>query len=161
MFGSVVRRRSLSLTVALIVLFGVGAAACGDDGDDASGSGGAPTAEDLEANTWSILEVVMDGSLEPVVDDTSPTLTFGDDGALALETGCNNGATTWELDGDDLTFGMVASTMMMCAEPEGIMDQEQALGLALEATATASLDSGQLTLLDEDGTAVLVAESAS
>jgi heat shock protein HslJ len=41
------------------------------------------------------------------------------------------------------------------------MDQEQALGLALEATATASLDSGQLTLLDEDGTAVLVAESAS
>jgi heat shock protein HslJ len=162
MAGSILRRRSLHLAVAATLLLGFGAAACGDDDDDASGSGGgAPTAEDLEANTWSILEVDTEGSLEPVVDGTSPTLTFVDDGTVALETGCNNASTSWELAGEELTFGMIAQTMMACADPPGVDVQEAALTTALDSTTTAELDGDTLTLLDDAGQTMIVAESAS
>lgn len=155
------RRPCLRLSFAALLLFGLGAAACGDDGDDASGSAGtAPTAEELVANTWTILEVDTDGSLEPALDGTTPTLTFADDDTVALETGCNNGATSWQLSGDELTFGLIAQTLMACTDPPGIDVQEAALTTALDSTTTVSLDAGTLTLFDDAGTTMIVAEAA-
>lgn len=162
MSGSVLRRRSVHLTVAAMLLLGLGATACGDDGDEVSGSGGsAPTAEDLEATTWAITEVSTEGSLEPAVEGTTPTLVFADDGTVALTTGCNDAATSWELSGDELTFGLIAQTMMACADPPGVDVQEFALTTALESTTTVELDGDTLTLLDDGGNAMVVAEASS
>lgn len=92
------------------------------------------------------------------VADSEPTLQLADDGTVAVTTGCNNGATTWEHDGDSLTFGMVASTLMACDDDLSV--QESAIFAALEATASFEASDSELTLLDSDGETVLVAESS-
>ena len=45
--------------------------------------------------------------------------------------GCNNYITSYTVDGNNLTIGMAAVTMMFCAEPEGVMEQEAAYLAAL------------------------------
>ena len=57
-----------------------------------------------------------------VSDPSSYTLTFGADGAVALQVDCNRGVTSYKLAADNrITFEPIATTMMMC--PEGSLDQ--------------------------------------
>ena len=53
--------------------------------------------------------------------------------------------------GDRITIGPAAATRKFCAEPEGIMDQEQQFFAALERARTYTLTPGKLELRDEDG----------
>ena len=86
-----------------------------------------------------------------------PTVTFADDGTLALVTGCNNATGEWEIDGHELTIETGARTMMACDDPPGVTEQENALVAALDATARLEIAPGSLTLLDDEGRIVLVA----
>ena len=52
------------------------------------------------------------------------TATFAD-GTLSGSGGCNQFHAPYEIDGDQISIGPPASTRMACAEPEGIMEQEQ------------------------------------
>ncbi len=47
----------------------------------------------------------------------TPTLQFGADGSASGTDGCNRFSTSFTQEGNSLTFGPVASTMMACAEP--------------------------------------------
>ena len=70
----------------------------------------------------------------PVLDSPVADLTFGDDGRV---TGCstiNRLFGPYALDGDQLTAGPLAGTMM--AGPPEAMDQEQRLHRALSAPLT-------------------------
>ena len=54
------------------------------------------------------------------------------------------------IDGDKVTFGPMAGTLMACAE--AIMDQERKFYDALDRTASFGIDAeGKLVLLDADG----------
>jgi heat shock protein HslJ len=92
----------------------------------------------------------------PALDEPVADLTFGDDGRV---TGCatiNRLFGPYVLDGDQLTAGPLAGTMM--AGPPEAMDQEQRLHRALSAPLTVVVDeSGDRVELRRDaGVAVVL-----
>lgn len=107
------------------------------------------------AGTWSIVSIATGDAIESVVEGSDPTLTLSEDGQAGVVTGCNQGATSWERDGDDITFGVIAGTLMACED--ALMAQEDAIFAALEGAATFEVSPDQLTLLDADDHILLVA----
>jgi heat shock protein HslJ len=86
-----------------------------------------------------------------IIEGTEINAVFGEDGSLSGSGGCNNYVTSYTAEADQLTIGRVASTMMFCAEPEGVMEQEAAYLAALETAATFTVVNGQLELRTADG----------
>ncbi|MCA9869300.1 MAG: META domain-containing protein [Anaerolineae bacterium] len=106
----------------------------------------------LTGTVWSAT-MVNNGNqaVTSLVIGTEITAIFGDDGSLTGSAGCNNYTTTYEVDGDSISIGMGASTMMFCAEPEGVMDQEAQYLAALETAATYTISADRLELRTADG----------
>ena len=131
--------RSRTLLVSLVV-GAVTLGACGDDPD--------PVDPAAIEGTWSDAEV--DGY------ELAGTLTIHfEDGRIAVEGGCNNLMGAYELDGDRLTAGPLASTMMACPDP--LMAQDTWITELLATGTTVSLDDdgATLTLTTEDVTVTL------
>lgn len=91
---------------------------------------------------------------EPLLDGTSATLMFSDDGTVAGTAGCNrfNGAFTSV--GNELTFEPLATTMMACQKPT--MEQETSLLRMLEDSKFFAIKEDALTLSDGDELVTLV-----
>lgn len=104
------------------------------------------------------------GGFVSVLNGTEVTALFGEDGQVAGSAGCNNYFASYELSGDALKLGPAGSTLMACADPEGIMAQEDAFLAALGSVASFQIEGQQLALLAGQGQALLtftVGESAS
>jgi uncharacterized lipoprotein YbaY len=96
---------------------------------------------------------------EDVIEGTQITADFMD-GQVAGSAGCNNYFASYESTDTTLTIGPAGSTMMFCAEPEGVMDQEtQYLG-ALESVATYKIEDGLLKIYNEAGEEILAYNAA-
>ena len=90
------------------------------------------------------------GALVTVLAGSEVTAHFAEDGTLSGFAGCNNYTTSYNLDGDNISIGPIASTLMACDSPPGIMDQETQFLAALEsATVYHNLVAG-LIMLDAD-----------
>lgn len=105
---------------------------------------------------WDVVNLATPDAVTGPIDGTEPTVSFADDGTVSATTGCNQGGGDWQLEGDALDIGPLASTFRTCDSPQGIMDQEASLFQALEDTAQMSVTGETLTLLREDGTITLV-----
>jgi heat shock protein HslJ len=107
----------------------------------------------------------------PVTPTSLTTIAFGQDGQASGSGGCNNYTVSYEGDLQiekviqatdtyaelpTLTFGPVTAQFAACAEPEGIMDQEQAYFASLGSIAYYFKLGGMLLLLDADGAPLLV-----
>ena len=114
-------------------------------------------ADELIVGTWTITGVATGDSVDSALVGTEPTITFGEDGDLTMETGCNTAGSSWELDGDELTVGPARSTQMACVDPPGVMEQEATLLQALESAARVEIAPGTLTILDAAGAIAIVA----
>ena len=110
---------------------------------------------------WDVVNLATPDAVTGPIAGTEPTVTFNDDGTVSATTGCNQGSGDWQLEGDALSLGPLATTQRACESPEGIMDQEAALFTALDETAQLSIAGDTLTLLREDGTITLVLNAAS
>ena len=73
--------------------------------------------------------------------DNAPQLVLGDDGKLSGTDGCNRLMGSWELEGDTVKFGQVASTLMAC---EGV-------DTWLSALDSATVSGDTMTVLDSGG----------
>jgi heat shock protein HslJ len=83
--------------------------------------------------------------------DSSVTMDFGKDGVVSGSAGCNRYTATYKSDGSSLTIGQAAVTRMMCAEPAGVMEQEQQFLRALSTVATARFEGERLELRTAEG----------
>ncbi len=126
--------------IRMILLLSLLLAACG---------GGANLAS-LAGTAW-VLEQI-NGQL--IVDNTIPTLTFGEDGQASGHGSCNGFGGTYEVKNGKLTFESLMSTMMACLEP-GVMEQEAAYLQALQSAAAYELKAGRLLVLDASGQVLL------
>ncbi len=95
------------------------------------------------------------GSAVSVLAGTGITAFFGQDGSLGGSAGCNNYTSTYTVAGSQMSVGPVASTMMMCSEPEGIMEQESTFLEALGLVASYQIESSALHLANAQGQIVL------
>ena len=90
------------------------------------------------------------GGVVNAIEDARVTAIFDDEGRVAGSGGCNRFMATFEVDGGAIRIGPVAGTRMMCAEPEGVSEQEGSYFAALERSATWLIREGRLQLRDAD-----------
>jgi heat shock protein HslJ len=78
------------------------------------------------------------------------TADFGTDGTLSGSGGCNTYSADFSTSGtDQITIGIIASTLMAC--PDDVMQSEQEYFTALGKVTTFQIDGATLTLRDDEG----------
>jgi heat shock protein HslJ/uncharacterized lipoprotein YbaY len=109
-----------------------------------NGCGGEPSAL-LEGPEWTVRSLAG----EPVPDEVSVTISFLEDARVAGTGGCNRFMGGYELTGESLSFGQVATTMMACAEPQMEIEQ-RFLGLLQAVNRFEIGPDGTLQLVTSD-----------
>lgn len=111
-------------------------------------------ARPLRGTTWTVDALrTPDAHIRSrAIDESQPTLTIADDGAVTGSTGCNRmtgQATMNETpEGTEVAF-QVATTKMMC--PPEVMEVEQSVLRTLDGTINAEIESDTLTLSNPNG----------
>lgn len=101
--------------------------------------------------TWTATAFLHRDAVSSPLAGTELTITFAPDGTLSGSGGCNRYTGTWS---KPLRITGIAATEMACAEPEGVMEQEQLYLAALPKAAGFSVEGNTLTLLTAAGTIV-------
>lgn len=105
-----------------------------------------PAAVGIEGIEWRLSEVAG-VPFSPMAGEPEPFLTFDDEKRQATGfAGCNNFFAGYELSGSALTFGLVGSTRMACADRKNGLEKE--FFSALEKTRTWKINGSVLLLLD-------------
>jgi len=81
---------------------------------------------------------------------------FDADGRVSGSAGCNRYHGSYELDGDTIRLSPMAATRRMCAEPAGIMDDEQGFLAAMASVDHYNIHDRLLTFYNSEGTRQLV-----
>jgi len=92
------------------------------------------------------------GGSVSLLNGTEITALFDDEGGLSGTAGCNNYKASYEIDGRTISIGPAAATRMMCAKPDGIMEQESAYLSMLESAAAYRIKGDSLGVFDAGGT---------
>lgn len=104
--------------------------------------------------TWKLTAYGPADAPTPAVPDIDATITFDADGKVGGSGGCNSLGGDYTVEGDQITFGPIISTLMACADP--LMNQEGTVVQVMFETASYKIDGNTLTI-NKDGT-VLVFE---
>lgn len=132
----------------LFVLMLAGCAATSSEGPNTAGGGAGMSDAPVIAGQWSIRTI--DGRQ---LEGEQPAMIAFADGRVSGTTGCNRISGTYEIDGNVVTIGPLATTRMACPPP--LMARETALLAALTGPLTAATGAGGgVTLTAGTGTAI-------
>lgn len=111
----------------------------------------------LTGSSWKVLGFKSGAQgMVKIIEDTTVTLRFGDDGRLTGSAGCNRYFTSYSIEGALISIGHAGATRMWCNEPEGIMDQEVGFLEALGLSANYEFEGDALNLFNSDGELLVV-----
>jgi heat shock protein HslJ len=91
-----------------------------------------------------------EGGLVSALADTQVTAIFDDEGQVGGHGGCNTYGGSYSVDDNSISFSELVQTLMMCAEPEGVSEQETGYLAALGAATTYSIRGDRLELRNGD-----------
>jgi len=116
----------------------------------------------LGGTSWTVINY-NNGSQAVVgmITGSEVTLNFGADGNVNGNAGCNRYSGAYQAENQTLKVGQLATTMMMCASPAGVMEQETKYLAALQKAATYSVDGNMLTIRDASGATQVIATPAA
>ena len=106
--------------------------------------------------SWKLTAYGPADSPVPAVEDAGASLTFNDDGTLTGNGGCNGLGGEYKVNGDQIEFGPIMSTLMACVD-DARMTQEGTVTQVMTDTASYKIEGNTLTIT-RDGT-VLVLEA--
>jgi heat shock protein HslJ len=107
--------------------------------------------QDLSGTSWEVTGYNNGKqAVIGVLAGTTLTADFGKDGNLSGNAGCNTYSGAYKVNGDQITIGPLASTMMACSEPAGVMEQEAQYLAALQSAATYQIEGNVLQLRTKD-----------
>jgi len=107
--------------------------------------------QDLAGTTWQVTAYNNGNqAVIGVVEGTTLTASFGKDGSMSGNSGCNDFNGPYKIDGDQITIGPLASTMKMCSDPAGVMEQEVQYLAALQSAANYQIEGNVLQLRTKD-----------
>lgn len=150
------RRRRDVLGLTTLVLLGLGAGACGGSvGGTGVSSGSGSGSASLAGRTFVSESVTEDGQPRPLAEGTQLVLTFGRDGRIAADAGCNGMSGSLDIEPDRLVVGELAMTRMSCG-PE-LDGQDRWLATRLEADPAYALRGSRLRL-EAAGTVIELVE---
>jgi heat shock protein HslJ len=98
--------------------------------------------------TWMLTAYGPENSLTPALTEDEAMLTFGEDGTVTGSGGCNSLGGEYEVDGDQITFAELVSTLMACDDSR--MAQEGVVTQVLSGTAQYKIEDNILTLKNND-----------
>jgi heat shock protein HslJ len=106
----------------------------------------------IEGTSWNATGINNGRqAVQSVLNGTTVTLSFGANGDASGSGGCNHYSGRYQASGSSISIGGIAVTAMDCAEPAGVMEQEQAYLKALAAARTVRFEGDRLELRTEDG----------
>jgi heat shock protein HslJ len=105
------------------------------------------------AGSWKLTSYGTMDTISSALADVEANLTFKEDGTITGTSGCNEFGGKYVLEGDQIKFQEIASTLMLCDTP--IMDQEEAVQQVLTETASYKIEGNTLTITNKDGVLVL------
>lgn len=103
--------------------------------------------------SWKLTSFGSAGTTSPAVEGSDAELTFSEDGTVAGNSGCNGFGGNYTVEGDQVTFSEIVSTLIACEEP--LMAQEAAVLQTLTDTASYKIEGNSLTLTNNDTVLVL------
>ena len=103
----------------------------------------------LTGLTWQLNE--LNGNPVLPLPEAAVTANF-DEVQISGSASCNNYSAPYEVDGNNITFGLAATTAKLC--PDVIMVQENAYLGALDATTTFEVNEEELSFMDSGGKVV-------
>jgi polar amino acid transport system substrate-binding protein len=109
----------------------------------------------LAGTQWTATAYLDGPEMKTVLPGTSLTAAFEADGTLSGSAGCNSYTASYLTDGNLLTIYPPQRQQMVCADPEGIMEQEQGFLAALTSASAFSMEGGQLFVQDATGLVVV------
>ncbi len=112
-----------------------------------------PQSQELAGTSWQATSI--EGS--SLVFGSTITVIFGADGKVGGSAGCNSYSGGYTASAADKTIDVdqITSTRMMCHEPAGVMEQENAFIVALESAATYRIERGFLDMRKADGSSAV------
>jgi heat shock protein HslJ len=109
----------------------------------------------FETTTWMLKLFEQDGVWVPAVLGSEVTAQFEGE-QVSGSAGCNSYSATVAKEGTKLTISEVNATAMACAEPDGLMAQEEIYLSALQTVAGYQQVGATLALLNSEGQPVLL-----
>ncbi len=109
---------------------------------------------DVTGCTWHLYVDPERSSIEEIPEGADVTLTFGKDGQLYGNSGCNNYFADYSLENGGLGIGLIGSTKMACANGD-LMKLESKYLDKFGQVSAAYVDGDSLFLLNENGVAIL------
>jgi len=73
-------------------------------------------------------------------------------------SGCNGWSASYSVDGNNISFGEVTGSELMCEQPEGIMDMEHAFVQMLGEAKSFNLEDKKLTISTTSGDTLVLYE---
>jgi heat shock protein HslJ len=94
----------------------------------------APETDPLAGTAWEVVNYNNGrGAVVSLVTGSRIFLDFDTDQQVSGSAGCNDYRASYQVDGNNLTIGLPATTNLFCAEPDGVMDQEADFLAALQS----------------------------
>jgi heat shock protein HslJ len=105
--------------------------------------------QDLAGTSWMVNSYNNGNqAVVSVLEGSELTAEFASDGTLSGSSGCNTFTGGYTVDGEKITIGPLATTMMACEED--LMNQEAQYLAALQSAAVYSIDGNTLQLRTAD-----------
>lgn len=111
---------------------------------------------ELPGSTWDVHSYNNGkGGVTTAINGTALNISFDAETAAGL-AGCNNFTGSYEVDGENISFGPQATTRKFCPDPEGIMEQETEFLAALQGVVRFEVQGDQMDMYFEDGARAMV-----
>ncbi len=115
-----------------------------------------PYSEVLSANDWNLKSYSNgEDAIVSVLKQTQITLSFGSDGRVTGNAGCNNYFAEYEVGDKSLLISAPGTTRKMCNDPAGIMQQESLFLSALETSTAFRVVGTDVNVRDANGEVIL------
>ena len=102
---------------------------------------------------WKLISFGSADVVSSALADVEAGLTFNEDGTVTGTSGCNEFGGGYSVEGDQITFKEIVSTLKLCDTP--LMGQEEAMQQVLTETARYQIDANTLTITNNDRVLVL------
>lgn len=103
--------------------------------------------------SWKLTSYGSPTAPTDAVPDTEAGISFNKDGTVTGNAGCNGFGGNYSVEGDQVSFDQMTSTLMACDDPR--MAQEDAVHKVLTDTASYKVEGNTLTITNNDMALVL------
>ena len=119
----------------------------------AAASPEAPSGSASLTGNWKLTSYGSTDVMASALADVEAGLTFNKDGTVTGTSGCNEFGGGYTVEGDQITFREIVSTLKLCDTP--LMEQEEAMQQVLTETASYRMEGNTLTITNNDKVLVL------